>query len=311
MNAIVYVLGWSLVRALQALPLLWVARIGRAGGALVYMLDGRHRRVALKNLAQCFGKEMKPEAIRRLAQENFRRIGESYCCAVKTAAMSWDELGRHVRFVGPSCITECTTVDPPSFVGAIGHFGNFEVYARLGHHNPKFECAATYRALQPPALNDLLQSLRQKSGCHFFERRAGMAALQSWMAPKGKSLGLLADQHAGRSSVRTPFFGVDCATTTAPAVIALRYNQPLFIGVCYRTSLAHWTVEFSGPIATNTSDGRPRPVADIIWDMNREFETAVRRDPANWFWVHNRWKPDKLPAPRQQSKETAAARADS
>ena len=26
-------------------------------------------------------------------------------------------------------------------------------------------------------------------------------------------------------------------------------------------------------------------------DVNRAFEIAVRRDPANWFWVHRRWKP--------------------
>ena len=25
-------------------------------------------------------------------------------------------------------------------------------------------------------------------------------------------------------------------------------------------------------------------------DVNRAFEAAIRRDPANWFWVHNRWK---------------------
>jgi len=26
-------------------------------------------------------------------------------------------------------------------------------------------------------------------------------------------------------------------------------------------------------------------------DVNHAFELAVKRDPANWFWVHNRWKP--------------------
>jgi len=25
-------------------------------------------------------------------------------------------------------------------------------------------------------------------------------------------------------------------------------------------------------------------------EVNRAFEAAVRRDPANWFWVHRRWK---------------------
>jgi KDO2-lipid IV(A) lauroyltransferase len=33
-------------------------------------------------------------------------------------------------------------------------------------------------------------------------------------------------------------------------------------------------------------------------DVNRAFEAAVRRDPANWFWVHNRWKPAKKPTPK-------------
>ena len=37
-------------------------------------------------------------------------------------------------------------------------------------------------------------------------------------------------------------------------------------------------------------DGEPRSVADIMRDVNRAFEAAVARDPANWFWVHNRWK---------------------
>jgi KDO2-lipid IV(A) lauroyltransferase len=311
MNAIIYVLVWSIVRTLQAMPLGWVARLGRAAGALAYILDVRHRRVAIKNLTQCFSKEMTSEQIRDLARQNFRRIGENYCCAVKTATMPWERLRRHVKFTGGTPLTENRGAKPGSVVVAIGHFGNFELYARLGDHNPDIECGTTYRALQPAALNKLLQSLRNKSGCTYFERRTELAALQAWMAPEGHALGFLSDQHAGRSGVRAPFFGVDCATTAAPAVFALRYNQPLYVGVCYRTGLAQWTVEFSGPLATH-EDGRPRPVEDIIRDVNQALEIAVRRDPANWFWVHNRWKPDKLPDSRpQRPKETAPARVRS
>jgi lauroyl/myristoyl acyltransferase len=311
MNAIVYVIVWPIIRTLQAMPLRWVAHVGRAAGALAYVLDVRHRRVAIKNLTQCFGKEMTREQIRVLARQNFRRIGENYCCAVKTAAMPWEKLRRHVKFTGDTPVTDDQGVKPASAIIAVGHFGNFELYARLGDHNPGIQGATTYRALQPAALNKMLQSLRNKSGCIYFERRTELAALRSWMAPEGKILGFLSDQRAGRSGVRVPFFGVDCATTAAPAVFALRYNQPLYIGICYRTSLAQWTVEFSGPIATH-DHGRSRPVEDIIRDVNQALEVAVRRDPANWFWVHNRWKPDKLPTPRPQPpKETASSRVES
>src|SRR5262245_16185837 len=99
MDSLLYFLALMLVKFLQALPLRWVARIGRAGGALAYAVDGRHRRVAQRNLAMCFGAEKSPEEVRAVAKENFRRLGENYCCAVKTAAMTWDELKASVEFV--------------------------------------------------------------------------------------------------------------------------------------------------------------------------------------------------------------------
>ena len=43
MEALLYLLVRSLVALLQALPLNRVARLGRAGGALAYRLDARHR----------------------------------------------------------------------------------------------------------------------------------------------------------------------------------------------------------------------------------------------------------------------------
>ena len=91
MDTLIYWLGARAGgRCIQALPLTWVARLGRAGGALAYWLDARHRRVALHNLTMCFGGEKSPAEIRALARENFRRIGENFACAVKTAAMSFE-----------------------------------------------------------------------------------------------------------------------------------------------------------------------------------------------------------------------------
>ena len=46
---------------------------------------------------------------------------------------------------------------------AIGHFGNFELYARFGDVNQAYQCATTYRGLRQPSLNQLLQSLRHPS----------------------------------------------------------------------------------------------------------------------------------------------------
>ena len=279
----------ALVALIQALPLTLVARLGRAVGGLIFWLDARHRRVALKNLAMCFGREKSPAEIRELARENFRRIGENFASAVKTAVMSTDQMRRHFDFVGMEKILKFQAESgPQNRIVAIGHFGNFELYARFGQFVPVFKCATTYRGLRQPSLSRLMQSLRETSNCRFFERRTEGAALRACMTDTGLLLGLLADQNYGY--LRLPFLGHECSTSNAPAIFALRYHCPLHTAICYRTGLARWVIEAGDEIPT-LENGQPRPMAAIMSDVNRAFEVAVRRDPANWFWVHNRWKP--------------------
>jgi lauroyl/myristoyl acyltransferase len=290
MEFLLYSLARALVALIQALPLRWVAWLGRAGGAVAYRLDGRHRKVALANLRLCFGQQMPPVEIRALAKENFRRLGENYACAVKTAAMSLEQMRRHVEFVAPAQFFQPPSHQRPGrVVAAIGHFGNFELYARFGQFAPGYQCGTTYRGLRQPSLDRLLQSLRRRSRCQFFERRFDGAALKAFMRQPGVILGLLSDQHAGTRGLRLPFFGHDCSTSPAPAVFALRYNCALYTGVCYRVGLGRWRIEAGAEIPT-CDNGQPRPIPAIMRDVNRAFEAAVRRDPANWFWVHNRWK---------------------
>jgi KDO2-lipid IV(A) lauroyltransferase len=178
---------------------------------------------------------------------------------------------------------------------AIGHFGNFELYARFSQLCPAYQCGTTYRALRQESLSRLMQQLRERSGCRYFERRTDATALKAFMNDQGVMLGLLADQHAG-NGVRLPFFGRECSSSTAPAIFALRYRCALRTGICYRIGLARWRIE-AGPEIPTQENGSARSVADITLDVNRAFETAIRRDPANWFWVHNRWKPPRQAGP--------------
>ncbi len=289
MDAVLYIIARALVALIQWLPLQTVARVGRACGTLTYWLDARHRRVAQRNLAMCFGREKVPAEIRALAKENFRRLGEGYCCAVKTAAMRFEELRPHVEFANAERLLPRSGQEPGNLVVAIGHFGNFELYARFGQFAPQFQCVTTYRALRQASLNRLMQSLRERSGCRYFERRTDAPELRACMSGSGVLLGLLADQHAGHKGMWLPFLGHACSTTAAPALFALRYRCPLFTAICYRIGLAHWRIDIGHEISTS-ENGQPRSAKAIMLDVNRAFEAAVRRDPANWFWVHKRWK---------------------
>ena len=309
METALYWLARGTIQLLQALPLTTVARLGRLGGIVAYAVDGRHRTMALENLRACFGAEMPPAEVRALARENFRRIGESFASSVKTSGMSPEALRPHLEIVGAE---KFAPAGPGgrlrSRVVAIGHFGNFELYVRLSRCAPGLQGASTYRALRQPSLNRLLQRLRERSGCRFFERRTDAAALKTAMSETPLLLGLLADQHAGKGGKRVPFFGRDCATSVAPAVLALRYGCPLHTAICYRVSLARWRIEIGDEVPTR-ENGQARAIEAITTDINQAFEAAVRRDPANWFWVHNRWKRSKR-QPAGAFPEPATAEGD-
>jgi lauroyl/myristoyl acyltransferase len=297
MDTILYYLARTLLGILQGLPLPWVARLGQAGGTVAYWLDRRHRRVALANLEMCFGKEKTPAEIRALARENFRRIGESYACAVKTAVMTHEELRPRIEIVAPPDLLLSSGGERlRNLVFAIGHFGNFELYARLGGYAPGYKFATTYRGLRQPSLNRLLQSLRERSGCFFFERRWDAQALKAAMNQGQIVLGLLSDQNAGRGGLRLPFLGHECSTSAASALFALRYDGALRTAICYRVGLARWRIEV-GPEIPRFENGKARSSHAMTLEVNRAFEAAVRRDPANWFWVHDRWKARKVLSP--------------
>lgn len=286
------ILARIVVAFLQALPLGAVAWLGRVFGALAYVLDGRHRSVAQRNIAACFPEKSAAE-VRALARENFERIGESFACAVKTASFDAAGIRAVTDFVGAEKLPKAAAGEKPrSVVCAVGHFANFELLGRSALWVPGYQVATTYRGLRQEGLTRVMQELREKSGSLFFERRKDADALKTAMSQPGMLLGLFTDQHAGDRGVRLPFFGRDCSTSVAPGVLALRYGCPLFTVICYRIAPGRWRIEVGDEIPTH-ANGQPRSTEDMARDMNRAFEVAIRRDPANWFWVHNRWKEGK------------------
>jgi KDO2-lipid IV(A) lauroyltransferase len=111
--------------------------------------------------------------------------------------------------------------------------------------------------------------------------------------------------------VQVPFFGHNCSTSAAPAIFALRYRCPLHTGFCYRVGLGRWQIEASDEIPTREG-GQPRSIEAITLDISKAFEKAVRRDPANWFWVHNRWKTFRASTPKavQETSAVTISRED-
>ncbi|TDU66076.1 KDO2-lipid IV(A) lauroyltransferase [Prosthecobacter fusiformis] len=306
MEHFLYLIARAFLAFFQALPVRWVARIGRWGGALAYWVDARHRRVALKNLTMCFAGEKSPAEIRAIAKENFRRLGEVYCCAMKGMAMNDAQLRTIFSVKGEEAVR---AVDADGklvnrvFTG--GHFGNFELANRMSALIPEYRAVATYRGIRPPKLDQLVYRMRTVSGNILVDRRTGADDLKRAMSEGGKLLILASDQADRSGGIELPFLGYYAWTTRAPVILAMRYKCVIFVPICYRVGLGKWVLEIGEPLRME-ENGKRRSVEDLMRDINTALEVGVRRDPANWFWVHDRWKTKNKKPPRPVEESSVA-----
>jgi lauroyl/myristoyl acyltransferase len=298
MEHLLYLLARAFLAFIQALPVRWVALLGRCGGALAFWVDGRHRKMALKNLTRCFGNEKTPAEICDIAKENFRRLGEVYACAMKGMAMNDAGLRTIFSVKGAEGVR---AVDAEGrlvnrvFTG--GHFGNFELANRMSALIPGYQAVATYRGIRPPKLDQLVYRMRTVSGNILVDRRTGADDLKRAMSEGGKLLILASDQADRSGGIELPFLGHYAWTTRAPVILAMRYKCVIFVPICYRVGLGKWVLDIGEPIRME-ENGKRRSVEDLMRDINTALEAGVRRDPANWFWVHDRWKTKDKKPPR-------------
>src|SRR5262249_17909488 len=104
---------------------------------------------------------------------------------------------------------------------------------------------------------------------------------------RGRMVGILLDQNAARSEgVFVPFFGVPASTSRGLAVIALRTKVPVIPIFIRRLRGGRHCVEI-GPELPAPPD---RDATSYTAAFNEGIEAAIRRDPGQWFWMHDRWR---------------------
>src|SRR4030095_6512422 len=98
---------------------------------------------------------------------------------------------------------------------------------------------------------------------------------------------ILLDQNASRSEgVFAPFFGIPASTSKSLAVISQRTGAPVVPVFIRRLESGRHRVEVGPAIAAPPTGD----VVDYTAAFNRSIEAAIRVAPAQWFWMHNRWK---------------------
>ena len=269
---------------LQCLPLGVQAALGRALGRLLHAVAGSRRRVALRNVELCFP-EQSVEARRALVREHFQWLGRSLLERGLLWFASPERLRRLIHVEGDVQLAE-RSARPVMWL--VPHFMALDVAGASVLLFQKRKGISIYQAQSNPVMDAALRRGRLRLGnAEIFSRDDAAKPLLRAIR-RGDAFFNLPDMDFGeRDAAFVPFFGVPAATLLAPSRLAKAMNmvvQPVIAemlpgGQGYRVTFQDPWPDFP------TAD----PVADTA-AVNRWIEAEIRRNPAQYLWVHRRFK---------------------
>jgi Kdo2-lipid IVA lauroyltransferase/acyltransferase len=269
---------------LHWLPLPLQAGLGQALGVVLYTLAGARRRVALRNLALCMPELSQPQR-QRLARAHFGWLARSLLERSVLWYGSAARLKRLIQVEGDVHLAERS--DRP-VMWLVPHFLAVDVAGAATQLFQTRMVCNVYTEQSNPVLDAALKAGRGRFGrAEMFSRR--QSALPMVRAIKrGSAFFNPSDMDFGlRDSAFVPFFGHPAATLLAPSRLARSLNmvvQPVVAEIL--PGGQGWRVRFL-PAWTDW------PSADAQADaarMNRFIEAEIRLNPAQYLWVHKRFK---------------------
>jgi len=283
---IVYACFRVVEAVLKHLPLATVFTLGEWGGRLAWSLAPSYRHLVLNNLRIAFARDHDESTLRELGRAHFRRLGANLLCSLKLPTMPLAEIEKRVAIEGIDHV-ESAIREKHGFVYAICHMGNWEALAQIPAICPNGMPGTLFQPLGNPFLNAHIARLRSRFGFRLFDRHDGFHASAQFLRDGG-GLGVLVDQHAGDSGVWCPLFGRLASTTTLGALLTQRTGGPILPLGVLTTGRAQWKIVVRPPVK-----GKRRDIGGLTAQLNNELENLIRQSPADWFWVHNRWKTPK------------------
>lgn len=169
-----------------------------------------------------------------------------------------------------------------------GHCGNWELISLSFKRHLNANVWAIVKMQNNPYLNSIVEKMRMGYGNKVIYSKAALRPILSVIKSKGL-IGMLADQAVfEENGVLIEFLGRKAWANKAPAVIARKTGAPIVPVLGYREGNRHvltFLPEYS-LCGDRSEDG----VQQDIQALSRYLEEFVCAHPADWYWVHRRWK---------------------
>ncbi|MEY4763968.1 MAG: hypothetical protein RI907_641 [Pseudomonadota bacterium] len=281
-------LALGLLWLLHFLPLPVLAAIARGLGALLYRLAKSRRKVGLRNLELCFP-QMPPAEREALLKAHFGWLTQSL---LDRAVLWWASPARIKRLIqveGDIHLAEREWATAQrATMWLCPHFVGLDVAGAAILLCQKQPGASIYQSQSNPLMDKLMKRGRLRFGnAEIFPRQDSIKPLLR-AVKSGAGFFNLPDMDFGmQDAAFVPFYGIPAATLLAPSRLSRMLGmvvQPVISEIL--PGGRGWKIKFLPPL-----EGFPTKDAEAdTAALNRYIEQQIALQPAQYLWVHKRFK---------------------
>ncbi len=276
----------------KIMPKLFVYMMIKTLTLFVYYVDKRRRKLTIENLAMAFP-EKSAQEIRQLSKDVYIELSKTISeilfmfvgkFDIDNAIKNQDEIKEKIENIVKS--------SPHGVVLMTAHFSNWELLAHfLARHG------LPMLVVGREGNNKLIDQnitipFRNKYGNRATTKDKAMLSMSKTLK-RGGTVGLLIDQKTGsQNSVLVNFFDKPADTTISVAMLKLKFDSmvvPVFIA---RQSDGKYEVIMNDPLdyTAEEIEDQEKKLEAMTLKYNQAMEAVIREYPAQWFWMHNRWR---------------------
>jgi KDO2-lipid IV(A) lauroyltransferase len=260
---------------------IWSRRFGN----LIYTLSRRYRTVAETNLAKAFP-EWDHETVRQVARTTFRNFVRAALLFFRAFHLPPEKVDETVVVSGMEHIEQALAAGN-GLILITAHYGNWELAARwLVRRGYKVNVVA--RSTDDPTTTSMVNRVRENGGYNVIDRETGAVAALRCLK-RNEVLCILPDQNVN-GGIFVDFFGRPVATALGPAMFALRSGAPVVCAFAPRGEDGRTYVTVQPPLEIERTGDDRKDAYVLTQKYTRVIEDEIRKDPAQWLWLHDRWR---------------------
>ncbi|MCE5284957.1 MAG: lysophospholipid acyltransferase family protein [Pelosinus sp.] len=279
-------IGWFFLRLSPSTQLYLAKLLG-----LLYwlVLSQKRKNIAIKNISSTL--IMPKQAARKIAKKSVSRFGKMFTDMLRYPRFTKDNISQILRIHGAENLDNALALGN-GVVMATGHYGNWELLGTgLAFYGYPMVAVAR-RQQQNNGFERFLCEYRTMAGgkiLYTTEVRDIVRVLGENRIPL-----ILFDHDVLQNGVWVDFLGRQTSTPPGAAVLARIKNSPIVPAFITEAPDGTYDLYISPPLTVDRTQDKHLAIQETMQALSHILEQQIRRQPHEWFWIHDRWRPLKI-----------------